>query len=284
MCKEVIMYYTKQNSTNSDYYNTYNRSSYQYDNGKGYLILILKILLIALLLGLLFVGYLFIINEMKLASVEPRSIGKSYQFEIYEDMTPERKIKVNKIEMGNENMNQEDMALVVQLVISKLNKKEKGKIVDDELYTKELLSQSVDGLSDSSKNIDFNNLDIKQTVTQTVALKDIDYYNKIVIYKPKDKRYTNDRLAQLSTELSSAIDDDLLDIDSSSYTKEIIKEIAVRSNEMRIIIVKRGDTLSKIAYRAYGDYKSYIKIFEANPEVIINPNQIFVGQRLRIPI
>jgi len=53
---------------------------------------------------------------------------------------------------------------------------------------------------------------------------------------------------------------------------------------MRIIMVKDGDSLSKIAKRAYGSYDSYIKIFEANPEIIKNPNEIFVGQRLRIPI
>jgi len=127
-------------------------------------------------------------------------------------------------------------------------------------------------------------LDTKQTVKQKIGLKDVDYYNKIVINQPKDETYTNDRLAQLSSELSLAVDDELSDIGSSSYTEEITKEIAVRSNEMRTIVVQRGDTLSKIAYRAYGDYDSYVKIFEANPEVITNPDQIFVGQRLRIPL
>jgi len=279
------MYYGKQNSTNSDYYNTYNSSSYRYDNGKGYLTLILKILLIVLLLGLLFVGYLSIINETKLALSEPKARDKSYQFKIYEDMTPEREVAVKKIEIGDGSLSQEDMALVVQLVISKLNnKEEKQVVVDDELYTKELLSQVVDVITNSSKDINLDSLDTKKIVRQVVEPKNIDYYNKIVINKPKNETYTNDRLAQLSSELSSAIDSDLSDIESSSYTNEIIKEIAVRSNEMRTIVVQRGDTLSKIAYRAYGDYDSYVKIFEANPEVIVNPNQIFVGQRLRIPL
>ncbi|RUM69524.1 MAG: hypothetical protein DSZ07_04455 [Sulfurovum sp.] len=52
---------------------------------------------------------------------------------------------------------------------------------------------------------------------------------------------------------------------------------------MRIIIVKKGDTLSKIAKKAYGSIDAYPKIFMANPEIIKNPNEIFVGQRLRIP-
>jgi len=70
---------------------------------------------------------------------------------------------------------------------------------------------------------------------------------------------------------------------SSHYTQEIQKEIIERKNEMRIIVVKKGDTLSKIAKRAYGNYADYKKIFAANPEIIRNPNQIYVGQRLRIP-
>lgn len=282
--KEIIMYYGKQDSTNSDYYNTYNSSSYRYDDDKGYLTLILKILLIPLLIGLLFVGYLFIINETKLASKEFKTVDKS-QFKIYEDMAPTTKVEVKKMESEDGSMSQEDIALVVRLVISKLNRKKEGQIVeDDEHYTKELLSQAVDGLTNSSQDIDFDKLDTKQTVKQKIGLKDVDYYNKIVINQPKDETYTNDRLAQLSSELSLAVDDELSDIGSSSYTEEITKEIAVRSNEMRTIVVQRGDTLSKIAYRAYGDYDSYVKIFEANPEVITNPDQIFVGQRLRIPL
>jgi len=55
------------------------------------------------------------------------------------------------------------------------------------------------------------------------------------------------------------------------------------TNEMKIIIVQKGDTLSKLAKKAYGNYEDYTKIFAANPEIIQNPNQIFIGQRLRIP-
>lgn len=44
-----------------------------------------------------------------------------------------------------------------------------------------------------------------------------------------------------------------------------------------------GDTLSKIAARFYGDGNLYPKIFEANREVIKDPDQIFVGQKIRIP-
>lgn len=48
-------------------------------------------------------------------------------------------------------------------------------------------------------------------------------------------------------------------------------------------IVQKGDTLSKIADRYYGDATLYPKIFEANRDVLKDPNKIKPGQKLRIP-
>lgn len=47
--------------------------------------------------------------------------------------------------------------------------------------------------------------------------------------------------------------------------------------------VKGGETLSKIAQHYYGDASLYPKIFEANKDVLKDPNMIRVGQKLRIP-
>jgi nucleoid-associated protein YgaU len=47
--------------------------------------------------------------------------------------------------------------------------------------------------------------------------------------------------------------------------------------------VKSGETLSKIALQYYGDASLYPKIFEANRDVLKDPNRIKIGQRLRIP-
>jgi len=47
--------------------------------------------------------------------------------------------------------------------------------------------------------------------------------------------------------------------------------------------VKKGDTLWKIAERYYGDGSLYMKIFEANRNILKDPNLIKVGQKLRIP-
>jgi len=48
-------------------------------------------------------------------------------------------------------------------------------------------------------------------------------------------------------------------------------------------VVQSGDTLSKIAEKYYGDASLYPKIFQANRDVLSDPNKISPGQKLRIP-
>lgn len=47
--------------------------------------------------------------------------------------------------------------------------------------------------------------------------------------------------------------------------------------------VKKGDTLWKIAEAHYGDGSLYKKIFEANKDILKNPDTIQTGQKLHIP-
>ena len=48
--------------------------------------------------------------------------------------------------------------------------------------------------------------------------------------------------------------------------------------------IQSGDTLSKIAKQYLGDAMAYTKIFEANREVIKDPDLIYPGQKIRIPL
>jgi nucleoid-associated protein YgaU len=47
-------------------------------------------------------------------------------------------------------------------------------------------------------------------------------------------------------------------------------------------VVEKGDTLRALAKQYYGDANLYPKIFEANVDILHDPNLI-VGQKLRIP-
>ncbi|MGI8683826.1 MAG: LysM peptidoglycan-binding domain-containing protein, partial [Acidimicrobiales bacterium] len=49
-------------------------------------------------------------------------------------------------------------------------------------------------------------------------------------------------------------------------------------------MVRRGDTLSAIAQAIYGDRRQYPRIVRANPNLITDPDLIFPGQVLKIPI
>ena len=54
--------------------------------------------------------------------------------------------------------------------------------------------------------------------------------------------------------------------------------------QVEYYIIQKGDTLSLIAKRYYGDAMAYPRIFEANREVIQDPDKIFPGQKIRIPV
>jgi nucleoid-associated protein YgaU len=47
--------------------------------------------------------------------------------------------------------------------------------------------------------------------------------------------------------------------------------------------VQRGDTLSAIAKKYYGNANAYTKIFEANKNILKDPDHIYPGQVLTIP-
>ncbi|MGY0399087.1 MAG: peptidoglycan-binding protein LysM [Ostreibacterium sp.] len=47
--------------------------------------------------------------------------------------------------------------------------------------------------------------------------------------------------------------------------------------------IQKGDSLWKIAEKTYGNGSKYTAIFEANKEVIKDPDLIYSGQKIRIP-
>jgi len=53
--------------------------------------------------------------------------------------------------------------------------------------------------------------------------------------------------------------------------------------EVQFYVIRKGDTLSKIAKEFYGNAMQYPKIFEANREVIKDADLIYPGQKIRIP-
>jgi nucleoid-associated protein YgaU len=74
------------------------------------------------------------------------------------------------------------------------------------------------------------------------------------------------------------------------WSKEVVADIkAVAApvskavDETRTYTVKSGDTLSKIAREFLGDANAYMDIFNANRDLLSDPDRINPGQVLKIP-
>ncbi len=68
----------------------------------------------------------------------------------------------------------------------------------------------------------------------------------------------------------------------ADLTADILIDSSLKVPE-NVYEVVSGDTLSKVAKQFYGDANKYMKIFDANKDQLTNPDQIKVGQKLRIP-
>ena len=55
------------------------------------------------------------------------------------------------------------------------------------------------------------------------------------------------------------------------------------STAPKVYVVVKGDTLSKIAKHEYGRAGDWKRIFEANRDILDDPDKIFPGQKLKIP-
>lgn len=80
-----------------------------------------------------------------------------------------------------------------------------------------------------------------------------------------------DNIKNIGDELLHAVDKN---VEDKSFT-------AAGSN--RTYTVKSGDTLSAIAKQFYNDASQYMKIFEANKNLLSSPDKIAPGQVLTIP-
>jgi LysM repeat protein len=70
----------------------------------------------------------------------------------------------------------------------------------------------------------------------------------------------------------------------SGYENEVAANISATKTDIHgYHVVQAGDTLSKIAKRHLDDAGRYMEIFNANKDVLKDPDKIFPGQRLVIP-
>jgi len=289
------MYYNSNKQAN-DYYNSYKREMHELEayrkQGSRQKIIKIIFLLITLILLILSTFYLYkffypsidkskreniqsyamvmkrnlpiIINKEELPQspqLHELELTKVTTKKVLTPVTVPPESSIVKDTQQTNHLNSKDIKLIVQIIMSQIN-------------TKDRVSLEEQLTSVETKHF-----------TPT-PLKESNHYNKVILSEStqENREFENHQLSKFSDELNNLLNESLDNgITTTDYSTSIRREIATRTNEMRIIIVQKGDTLSRIAKRAYGNYNAYPKIFSANPEIIKNPNQIFVGQKLRIP-
>ncbi|MEN4684362.1 LysM peptidoglycan-binding domain-containing protein [Pantoea agglomerans] len=80
-----------------------------------------------------------------------------------------------------------------------------------------------------------------------------------------------DNIKNIGDELLHAVD------------KNVEDKSVTTAGSNRTYTVKSGDTLSAIAKQFYNDASQYMKIFEANKNLLSSPDKIAPGQVLTIP-
>lgn len=73
---------------------------------------------------------------------------------------------------------------------------------------------------------------------------------------------------------------------NSSGQADTVQEISQSSNEPQFkkYTVQKNDTLQKISSKFYSTTKKWVKIYDANKDVLKAPNRIYPGQILNIPV
>ena len=278
------MYYNS-NKVSNDYYNAYKReiSKLKNDRRRENIKRAIQLILFFLIFTILLLASFYFYHYYNPKNMSPKAFSQKEELLVENNALPPLVIKEEELPVSvqltevnmqsNETivhesgdtvekekviaeMNQKDIELIVKIIMSKMNEK----------VEKPLEEQ----LQEANKKVF-----IKKN------LKETNHYNKVILTQNKIAEVKNSSLIELNNNLQMLINED--QDNRSNYREEIKKEIVYRKNEMRVIIVQKGDTLSQISKRAYGNHTDYQKIFAANPEIIQDPNQIFVGQRLRIP-
>ena len=188
-------------------------------------------------------------------------------------------------------MSPEEVAAIVAAVMKQVNQDKSSSTLstptvekqDKELMNK-LSSTEVDSVSADLESA-LETINVNEDTHIDNSKKQVDVYNKVNVQNTQG----TDSLSQLSELITSEIEDAQVSStttttneEENKYSTDITKEVVFREKEMRIIIVRKGDTLGKLAKRAYGNVMEYKRIYTANPE-ITRPDRIYIGQKIRIP-
>jgi len=278
------------------------------DNGGNIKKIIFIILLLLIIAGAGYFGWKSMNNSKDTTTTQTATTLENTNEEATSSSSEAEKVakEVQTIALNSdEKMNQEDIANIVQMVMKKMNQEAPSDETTSEPEIPLPVSSSEDQAKDNElmESLSGTEADSLSTTSESSVKSsssdndkkasksnEKDTYNKIIVQSDTDLSAT-DELSQLSNEISSVINAEEEITPSTatsstvdnSYTESITKEVKTRTREMRYIVVKKGDTLGKIAKRAYGNVMDFKKIYDANPDILRRADKIYIGQKLRIP-
>lgn len=166
-------------------------------------------------------------------------------------------------------------------------------ILQNVFSVSDLKGVSLDGIEINGKSI--NDISLKDLGLENVDLKDTDLnsdeVNRRVDEYLKSRGYTDEEiyklrsaiLESLNSRISPAVKAAIEGNGKTGITGIDSQKLQEAENtESQIYVVKRGDTLSKIAKKVYGDSRKWTVIYSLNRDQIKNPDRIEIGQKLKI--
>jgi nucleoid-associated protein YgaU len=136
-----------------------------------------------------------------------------------------------------------------------------GKSAASEIETAEMAKEKANKLIQAVETLGFEVLDLNIEVLGDNA----------TIYGQADSQETKEKVVLVvgNTEGIATVDDRMIVVEPKP--------------EAQFHTVVKGEFLSKIAKKYYGDANKYPIIFEANKPMLTHPDKIYPGQVLRIP-
>ena len=137
-----------------------------------------------------------------------------------------------------------------------------GKSAASEIETAEMAKEKANKLVGAVETLGFNVLDLNIEVEGDNA----------TVYGQADSQETKEKVVLVvgNTEGIATVDDRMIVVEPKP--------------EAQFHTVVKGEFLSKIAKKYYGDANKYPIIFEANKPMLTHPDKIYPGQVLRIPV